>query len=80
MNNAAASLAPGTPSGIGEVAITGEQQLVECGVGQQVSVQVMRPSRLEGRPASKAAAMTDAVVARLENVGTDMARLSRSMM
>ena len=48
MNNAAASLAPGTQSGIGEVAITGEQQLVECGVGQQVSVQVMRPSRLEG--------------------------------
>src|ERR1700693_6148578 len=29
MYNAAASLAPGTPSGIGEVAITGEQQLVE---------------------------------------------------
>jgi hypothetical protein len=43
MNNAAASLAPSTPSGVGEVAITGEQQLVECGVGQHVSVQRMRP-------------------------------------
>jgi hypothetical protein len=43
MNNAAASLAPSTPCGVGEVAITGEQQLVECGVGQQVSVQGMRP-------------------------------------
>jgi hypothetical protein len=29
MNNAVASLAPDTPSGVGEVAITGEQQLVE---------------------------------------------------
>jgi hypothetical protein len=48
MNNAVASLAPGTQSGVGEVAITGEQQLVECGVGQQVSVQAMRPPRLEG--------------------------------
>jgi hypothetical protein len=48
MNNAAASLAPSTPCGVGEVAITGEQQLVECGVGQQVSVQGMRPPRREG--------------------------------
>jgi signal transduction histidine kinase len=48
MNNAVASLAPGTPSGVGEVAITGEQQLVECGVGQHVSVQRMRPPRLVG--------------------------------
>src|SRR5271167_2565885 len=48
MNNAVASLASGTPSGIGEVAITGEQQLVECSVGQQVSVQAMRPPRLVG--------------------------------
>jgi SEC-C motif len=48
MNNAAASLAPGTPSGVGEVAITGEQQLVECGVGQHLSVQRMRSPRLVG--------------------------------
>ena len=48
MNNAVASLAPGTPSGVGEVAITGEQQLVKCGVGQHVSVQRMRPPRLVG--------------------------------
>ena len=47
MNNAAASLAPGPPSGVGEVVITGEQQLVECGVGQHVSVQRM-PPRLVG--------------------------------
>jgi hypothetical protein len=35
-------------NGVGEVPITREQQLVECGVGQQVSVQGMRPPRLEG--------------------------------
>jgi hypothetical protein len=34
VNNAAAPRAPRAPSGVGEVAILGEQQLVECGVGQ----------------------------------------------
>src|SRR6266581_1345775 len=48
MNNAATPRATRTPCGVGEVAIIGEQQLVECGVAQRVSVQRMRPPRLEG--------------------------------
>src|SRR5271168_5020022 len=48
MNNAATPCAAGAPCGVGEVAIIGEQQLVECGVAQRVSVQRMRPPRLEG--------------------------------
>ena len=39
MNNATAPRATRATCGVGEVAITGEQQLVERGVGQQVSVQ-----------------------------------------
>jgi len=33
---------------VGEIAIAGEQQLMECGVGQQVSIQRMRPPHLDG--------------------------------
>ena len=33
---------------VGEIGIEGEQQLMECGVGQQVSIQRMRPPRLDG--------------------------------
>ena len=48
MNNAATPCAARAPCGVGEVAIIGQQQLVECGVAQRVSVQRMRPPRLEG--------------------------------
>ena len=30
---------------IGEIAIKGEQQMTECGISQQVSIQRMRPPR-----------------------------------
>ena len=33
---------------VGEIGIEGEQQLMECGVGQQVSIQRMRPPRRDG--------------------------------
>jgi hypothetical protein len=36
---------PGTCR-VGKIAITGEQQLMECGVGQQLSIQRMRPPAL----------------------------------
>ena len=39
MNNAAAPRATRAPCGVGKVAIIGEQQLMELGVSQQVSVQ-----------------------------------------
>src|SRR5260370_32945948 len=39
MNNAAAPRATRAPCGVGKVAIIGEQQFMELGVSQQVSVQ-----------------------------------------
>jgi hypothetical protein len=48
MENAAAQPAPRASCGIGEVPVIGEQQLMEIGVGQQVSVQGVRPPRREG--------------------------------
>ena len=34
--------------GVGEIRIAGEKHLMECGVGQQVSIQRMRPPHLDG--------------------------------
>ena len=45
-----ATAKPASPGAchVGEIAIAGEQQLMECGVGQKVSIQRMRPPHLDG--------------------------------
>ena len=45
-----ATAKPASPGAchLGEIAIAGEQQLMECGVGQKVSIQRMRPPHLDG--------------------------------
>jgi hypothetical protein len=48
MQSAAAQRASLGSRRVGEIGIEGEQQVMECGVGQQVSVQRMRPPRLNG--------------------------------
>ena len=40
-----ASLGPGR---IGDISVKGEQEIVESGVGQQLSVQRIRPPHLDG--------------------------------
>jgi hypothetical protein len=48
MQRAAAKRASPGARRLGQIGIAGEQQLMECGVGQQVSIQRMRPPRLDG--------------------------------
>jgi hypothetical protein len=48
MQRAAAKHTSPGARGVGEIRIAGEKHLMECGVGQQVWVQRMRPPRLEG--------------------------------
>jgi hypothetical protein len=48
MQHPAAQRASRASRRIGKIPIEGEQQVVESGIGQQGSVQGMRPPRLEG--------------------------------
>jgi hypothetical protein len=55
MQRAAAQRALLGSGRVGEIAVAGEQKIVERGVGQQLSIQRMRPPRFDGaRPYGKA--------------------------
>ncbi len=48
MQHAAAQPASPGPRDLGEIGVEGEQQMMECGIGQQLSIQRMRPPRFDG--------------------------------
>ena len=48
MQRAAAKRASLRSRRLGDIGIAGEQQLMECGIGQQLSIQCMRPPHLDG--------------------------------